>query len=211
MAALAPIAAFASAAAPYAALAGAGITAAGTIAAGNQTAAIGAMERDRLQAEGKAAKQAAEYQAAQLEVRAKDERAAAQREADQYQRQKKLALSKLTTRAAAGGFSATDPTTLALADEIEEYGTLQEQIARYGGESRAAGARAQAEASIYSGTTAYRSAISQGDVAYATGQAKRDASYLSAAGTILGGIGQFGNTMYSRYRDRQPSAGYRYG
>lgn len=189
-------------------LASSAVTAAGTIAAGRQAAQIGAMEQQRLQMEGNAAKKAAEYRAAQLDVRAKDERAAAQREADQYRRQKELALSKLTTRAAGSGFSATDPTTLALGDEIEEYGTLQEQMARYGGESRAAGARAQAEAALYTGRSAQVANYMQGDIAYQTGQAKKDASYYSAAGTILGGIGQFGQS----YAKHTPVAsGYRYG
>jgi len=198
-----------AAAAPFLALAGTAVSAVGTIAAGQQAAAIGAQEQQRLQAEGQAANQAAKYQAAQLEVQAKNERASGQREAEQFRRQKRLALSKLTTNAAASGFSATDPTALALADEIEEYGTMQEQMAMYGGEARATGSRAQAEGARFSGASAMRSGYMQGQTAYMTGEAKRDASYYNAGGTILGGIGNFG----SSYARRTPVAttGGRYG
>lgn len=198
MAVMAAIPAVLAAAAPYATLAAAGVTAMGTIAAGRDAAAIGAMEQQRLQTEGRMAKQAAEYQAAQLDVNAKNERAAGQREAEQYRRQKTLALSKLTARSAAGGFTATDPTSMALADEITEYGTLQEQMAAYGGASRAAGLNAQAAGSRFSGATALHSGYLQGNTAYATGQAKQNASYYSAAGTLVGGIGNFGSQVARR-------------
>lgn len=197
-----------AAAAPFIALAGTAVSAVGTIAAGQQAAKIGAMEQQRLVAEGKAAKQAAEYQAAQFDVQAKNERAMGQREAEQYRRQKKLALSKLTAGAAASGFSATDATALALSDEIEEYGTLQEQMAAYGGEARATGSRAQAEATRFSGANAYRAGVSGGNVAYMAGQMKRNASYYSAAGTIMGGISSFATSPQYLPRTAVPVSRY---
>jgi hypothetical protein len=191
-----------AAAAPFLMLAGTAVSAVGTIAAGRQAAAIGAMEQQRLMQAGDAAEKASKYQARQLEVQSKNEMAAGQREAEQHRRQKSLALSKLTANAAAGGFTATDPTALALSDDITEYGTLQEQMAMFGGASRAAGLRSQAEAARYSGATAQMSGYSQGNIAMATGQAKQNASYYNAAGTILGGVGSFG----SSYAKLQPSA-----
>lgn len=142
-----------STAALIATIGGSAVSAAGTIAAGN------------------AADQSAKYEAAQLDIRAKEEQAQAQQEAKQLREQKERAQSTLTARSAASGFSATDPTSLALLDELERYGTLQEQMAQYGGKSRRAGTEAQA--------TGVRM----------TGKAKKKGSRYSAAGTILSGIG----------------------
>lgn len=149
-----------------------GVTAAGTIAAGKQQEA------------------AAKFEAQQLEMRAKEEQAAAQREAEQYRRKKDMALSTLQARSASSGFTATDPTTLAIADEIARYGTMQEQMAMYGGKSRRAGNEAQAQAARMEGAAA------------------RQGSYYSAAGTILGGI----STVANRLNKPTPSGGsFRYG
>lgn len=128
-------------------------------------------------AAGKAADQAAKYEAAQLDIKAKEEQAAAQRDMLDQRREKELALSKLQSNAAASGFSATDPTSLALADEIEKYGTVKEQMAMYGGTSRRTGIEAQAHGRRMEG------------------QAARIGSKYSAAGTILGGI----STMAGKY------------
>lgn len=154
-------------------LAGSAVSAAGTIAA------------------GKAAQQSADYEAAQLDIKAKEEQAAAQRDAQQYKERKELALSSLQARSAASGFTATDPTTLALADEIERYGTMQEQIAQYGGKSRRRGLEDQA--------TGRR----------IEGKAARKGAQYSAIGTILGGIG----SATGRMPGGSPSGGgsYRYG
>lgn len=156
--------------APIAQVAGTGLTALGTIAAGRNAAA-----------QGKMAQQAADYEAAQLDIRAKEEKAAAQREAREFQRRKEHALSSLQARGASSGFSATDPTALAIADELARYGTLQEQTAQYGGSSRMAGTYAQADARRMAG-----------DMALMEGKAKKSSSYLTAAGTILGGISDLG-------------------
>lgn len=160
--------------AAIATVAGSAVSAVGTIAAGN------------------AAKEQADYEAAQLDIKAKEEQAAAQQEAQQLREKKERALSSLTARAAASGFSATDPTALALSDEIERYGTLQEQMAQYGGKSRRAGYEAQA-----TGTRI-------------TGQAAKKGSRLSAAGTILGGISSLGKYGGSVKGGGSPSS-YRYG
>jgi len=154
-------------------VAGSAVTAAGTIAGGD------------------AAEQSAKYEAAQLDIKAKEDQAQAQQDAKQLREQKERAQSALTARSAASGFSATDPTSLALLDELERYGTLQEQLAQYGGKSRRAGTEAQA--------TGVRM----------TGKAQKRGSRYSAAGTILSGIGSglskynpgtFGGSGGSSYR-----------
>ena len=127
---------------------------------------------------GRAQQRAANYEAAQLDVKGKEEQAAARHEADQLRRRRDLALSSLTARSAASGLSATDPTTLALGEDITRYGTVQEQMAMYGGTSRKQGREAQA------------------DVRRAEGEAARTGSYWRAAGSILGGV----STIADRYR-----------
>lgn len=137
-------------------------------------------------AAGQAAKQSADFEAAQLDIRAKEEQAAAQRESEQIRRRRDLALSSLTARSAASGFSATDPTTLSIGDEITRYGTTQEQMAMYGGASRRAGVESQAAGRRFEGEAALRGA-----------NLSASARRYDAAGTILGGVSnlalRFGN------------------
>jgi hypothetical protein len=142
-----------------ASLAGSVVSAAGTLAA------------------GKAEQRAKNYEAAQLDAEAKQKQAEAQIEGERYQRKKELTLSTLQNEAGASGFSATDPTSLALADEISRYGTYQQQLAQYGGENQRAGLEAQAQGRRL------------------TGEAERIGSRYKAVGTILGGI----SSMASKY------------
>lgn len=136
-----------------ASLIGTVVSAAGTMAAASQQ------------------KAAADWQAKEYERQAKAERAAAQHESEQLERRKDLAQSRLQTVAAASGFSATDPTALNVGGEIARYGTMQEQMAQYGGEDRAAGLNSQAT------------------LARLSGQAAATGARYRAIGTIIGGIG----------------------
>jgi hypothetical protein len=140
---------------------------------------------------GKAQEAAAKQEALALEAKGLEEQAAAQREGEEYERKKDLAQSTLTARAASSGFTATDPTALALADEIERYGTYQQQMAQYGGESRRTGLNEQAR---------FRRQ---------EGKAARKAANISAVGTIIGSIG----SMASKYNPPSSSGGssLRYG
>lgn len=165
--------------------AGAVVSAAGTIASGNA-------EADLAMRQGVARNQSAQFEAKQLDINAKDEKAMAQREAQQLGRQKRLALSSLQAKGAASGFSATDPSNLAIADEISKYGTLQEDMAMYGGESRANDLRLNAASRRYSGANELEYAAQYGD-------ARRTAAKYSAFGTILGGA----STMASRFGGMQ--------
>lgn len=174
MASLATIATIAS-------LAGTAVSAVGTIAAGNAQAA-------QLQQQAVADRQEAEFVARQQEIRGNEELAIAQKQQDQYRRQKKLALSSLQARAAGSGFSATDPTALALADEIERYGTYQENLALYEGLSKRDNLRFQAGATRFSGASSAAARMSEASAA-------RKGSLFGAAGTILGGI----SSMADRY------------
>lgn len=167
-------------------LVGTFVQAAGTIAAGKAQ-----MKAARQQQE------VAEYEAKQLDIRAKEERSAAQQEAMEIARQKRLALSALQNRAAASGFMATDPLTYDLMGEIEQYGTLQEQRAQYGGRSRAKGVEAQAEGRRMSGRAAL-----------AEGRAALIGSRYAAAGTILGGLSGFTRRFGSSFT---PYSAGRYG
>lgn len=182
--------------ATIASVVGTGVSAYGTLAAGKaqqqQAIAQGAAERD-----------ARELVARQLVAKGKEEMAASQQEAEQYKRNKDLAQSTLQNRAAAGGFSATDPTAMALADEIEKYGTLQEKMALWGGASRRAGLESQAAGERFTGNSALSAAIQ-------TGKNARRASYFDAASTILGGV----STLASKYDPKSSTAApdsYRYG
>lgn len=136
-------------------------------------------------AAGKAAEQQAEYEAAQYDIKAKEEQAAGQREAQEYERKRDLALSELQAKSAASGFTATDPTSLALADEISRYGTYQAQMAQYGGKSRRTGLEGKAAGRRLSG------------------KAARQGAKYSAAGTIVGGVGD----AFGKYANYAKSSG----
>ncbi len=180
--------------ATIASMAGTAVTAIGTIASGNAQA-------DYYQRQGAATKQAADFEAKQLDIKAKDEFAAGQKDMLQLRRQKNLALSQLQARGAASGFDATDPSNLALADEISKYGTLQESAALYGGAGKANDIRLSAAGKRFSGDTTNALYSEYGD-------SVRQGSYLSAAGTILGGV----STMASRFGGmKQPATAGRYG
>ena len=144
-------------------------------------------------AAGRAQEQAAEYEAKQLEIKGKEERAAAQREGQEYQRKTDLALSTLQARGATSGFSATDPTSLAIADEITKYGTYQQQMAQYGGESRQVGLEAQAETRRLEGRAA-----------------RKGASY-AALGTIIGGAGSAFKTGFGGGSSSSAPVSYNFG
>lgn len=159
------------------AIAGSGMSAYGTLAAGKE-------REQALLEQGRTQRESSEYQAAQLEVEANNELATSQQEMLQFRRQKKLALSSLQARSAASGFTATDPTSLAIAEDIEKHGTMQERIALYRGISKSQNLKDQAHATRYSGQSFERAKIKEG-------KAARKASYYGAGSTILGGISSF--------------------
>lgn len=176
-------------------LAAGGVAAVGSIAAGEAQA-------DYLQQQGHAQQQAAEFEAKQLDINAKNEQATAQRQMLQLRRQKKLALSSLQARAAGSGFTATDPTSLSIADEIEKYGTYQEQAAMYGGRQAATDLNLSAAGRRFSGSQALNNAYTQASLTQGN-------SMFSAAGSILGGISGFAD-RYGR-RTPPPTTAGRYG
>ena len=193
---------------------GTAINAYGTIAGGGAQEQAYQRAGQGYEQAGIAKQRAAEYEALQLEEKARLEReagrnelATAQVEAGTYKRRKELALSSLQARAASSGFTATDPTSLALADEIARYGTLEEDRAVAGGTVKRAAAFAQArsfDASAggrrFEGEAERVAAHNQAEAAYYAGRAARKKSYFDAASTILGGI----STIAGRFN---PSAG----
>jgi hypothetical protein len=139
--------------------------------AGTVVSAVGTI------AAGRAQKQQADYQAAHDEVKAKQEQAEGQRDALDKAREKRFALSRLQSRAAASGFMASDPTTLDLTGEIAKYGTYQQQLAAYGGATRSRDFQVSAES------------------ARMRGRAAMQGARFDALGTILGGV----SSMFSKF------------
>lgn len=148
-------------------LVGGGLSAAGTIAGGGAAAAA-----------GRSGQQASYFRAAQEDQQAQESRAASQRDALEKNRQTGLLLSKLQANAAGSGGGASDPGVLTLAGDIAGKGEYQELMNMFKGENRARGLE---DSAIGSRMT--------GDAALAEGIAKQRASYLSAAGTIIGSAG----------------------
>lgn len=124
-------------------------------------------------AAGAAQKSAADFQAEQLEQQAAEEKAASQREADRKKKETNFILSRQQAVASASNLGALDETVLDLAGDVAQEGAYQEGMIRYGGEERAKGRRAQAASSRLEG------------------KAAQTGSYFGAAGTLMGGIGDF--------------------
>lgn len=151
-------------------------------------------------ASGKAQAQAAQtqaqmamYQAKQEDRKAQTERAAAQRSAIEERREGRFALSTLQARAAASGGGAADPTVIALGESIagrSEYGALMET---YKGEDKARGWEDQAI--LHRMQAGAFNAQASGATA---------GSSLSAAGTIIGGLG----SAFSKFKSPTPNFGY---
>ena len=152
---------------------GTAMSAAGTVAGGNAAAAAGQSQQNALN-----------YKATQENQQAMTERASAQRAAFDKQRETGLLESKLQAGAAAGGGGASDPTIVSLGGQIAGRGEYESLLDMFKGENTARGYENQATADIASG-----------QAAAAEGSAKQSASYLSAAGTVIGSAG----SMYRAY------------
>lgn len=162
-------------------LIGAAVSAAATIAGGN--AAMAAAQGQQ---------QAAEFRAKQEEKAAQESRAASQRQSLERRREADVIGGRLRAAAAASGGSATDPTVLALGEDIAGRGEYEALIETYKGENRARGLEDQAAATRY-----------EGQLALMEGKARQSASRLSAFGTLIGGMG----SAFSAY-NRTPNYGY---
>jgi hypothetical protein len=158
--------------------AGGALQAAGTIMGGNAAADA-----------GKAQQQAQYFKAAQEEQAAQESRAAVALDKD---REGRLLQSTLQARAAAGGGGASDPTIVNLAGGIAGRSEFESLLEMYKGENRARGLEDSAVGSRLSG-----------DAAKAEGDAKKTASYFSAAGTLIGSAG----SAYKTYKGT-PSPSY---
>lgn len=122
---------------------------------------------------GIAQKNAADFQAEQLERQGKEERAASQREADRARKERDFVLSRQQAVASASNLGALDETVLDLAGDVAQQGAMNAAMIRYGGEERMKGRQAQAAA------------------ARMEGRAAMMGSMFGAAGTIMGGMGDF--------------------
>lgn len=151
------------------------LSAAGTIMGGNAAAAAGQSQKN-----------AAYFKAAQEEQAAGEARASSQRSAFDKQRQTNLLQSKLQADAAASGGGAADPTVVNLSEGIAGRGEYQSLMDLYTGENRGRGLEDQAMGSRLTG-----------DAQAAEGEAKKNASYLSAAGTLIGSAG----SAYKTYKN----------
>lgn len=149
------------------AVGGGALSAGGTIMGGQAAADAGASQQ-----------KAQYFKATQEEMAAQESRAASERSALDKGRDTTLLLSKLQANAAAGGGGADDPTILNLAGGIAGRGEYESLLDMYKGENRGRGLEDEAMGSRMTG-----------DAAKAEGEAKKSASYLSAAGTLIGSAG----------------------
>lgn len=127
---------------------------------------------------GQDANRAAKFQAKQQETQASQVEGAATRAAGEEERRARILQSNLIARAAASGAGAGDPTVLNLEGDIAAEGRYRALSQIYEGGSQADRIRAGASATRYEGKTA------------------QTASYITAASTVLGGVG---NGLSAKY------------
>lgn len=164
------------------AVGGGALSAGGTIMGGNAAAQAGQSQQ-----------QAQYFKATQEDMAAQESRASSQRTALDKGRDTTLLLSKLQANAASSGGGASDPGVLNIAGDIAGRGEYESLLDMYKGENRARGLEDEATGSRMTG-----------DAALAEGKAKQSASYLSAAGTLIGSAG-------SAYRSYNKIPDPRYG
>lgn len=126
---------------------------------------------------GEDAAQQGELQAIQLRANANASQASAQRQAVDVQRRTDLVSSRVTALAAASGGSATDPSVVTDIENIQGEGHYQ------------------AMSRLYNGEVQGQSLDNQADTTIREGNAKRTASYYSAASSVL----STGSNLYTKY------------
>jgi hypothetical protein len=112
--------------------------------------------------QGKAQQAALEFEAKQHEAKAKEERAAGQREMLEKRTETERLMSRQTALAAASGAGVETPTVLDIYEETASRGRYLENVAQYGGESRARGELDQAAAARAKGKAAAQGGILSG-------------------------------------------------
>jgi hypothetical protein len=131
---------------------------------------------------GAAKQQEANYEAAQLRQNSGADVAGAQRQMFDTQQKTRLAVSKATAQAGASGVNAGVGSPAANTAALVRRGTYQSMMDLWNGQNQATADLNKAASVQYSGTIA------------------KQASTLSALGTIAGGAGQMFNTLMMPYR-----------
>lgn len=166
--------------------AGVGLASSAMQASAQTTAAQGQADALRAQADAETSKSKVEQQWANR--RALEERAAAQRTAADYERQARLAQSRLGAVAGASGSSGSDATVMQLWSGIKREGDYNAQTAVAAGEQKSSGLTYQAALDRWTADTNARIRRASADTTLSAGR-------LGAAGTMLGGI----SSMAARY------------
>ncbi len=162
--------------------------AADTIAGGN-LASQGALE------EARSAYQSYYYKASQERLLAQEDRASAQADMRNTQQKVSLTQSALRARAAADG-GGTDPTVVALSDQIAKQGSIAALTDMFKGEDSARGRLDQARGYEMTGDAALRGGDYKSAALQFEAQSKARALRTQSYATLLGGasdmLGKFG-------------------
>lgn len=142
--------------------------------------------RAAVNAEARAFQMSQNRNAELLERRGREELALGQLDMFEARRAKEDIQSSFQANAAASGFTATDPTALKLASEIEERGRLQESLALYGGKSRKQGLDVAATGARYAGRAARQAARTESKIARVLGRVQQTAARNAGTANALG-------------------------
>lgn len=152
-------------------------------AASAATSAYGSIRQGQYASRvGKYNRQAAYAEAAQQEIQAGQEIAAASHNQQRIAARTRELLAEQTAAAAAGGGSTADATVQAVRAEAVKTSTLDQLLEGAAAEERAAAIRRGA-----------RVTRTQGDMARAEGQMKKQAGYIQAGTTLLSSASTWGD------------------
>lgn len=162
---------------------GTGIAAAGQLITGSERKQYGQDQQAAL-----------DFQARQLREQGGNAQAAAQRDAYFEERRARYAGSAALAAAAASGGGASDPTVINIIADIAAEGAYRQQVALYGGQSRAQQLELQAQAAQIEGSNRARA-----------GERDQFGSILGAGTTMLKGF-ERDSSMYQRFGMGGPKA-----
>lgn len=176
-------------------IASAGVGLAGAYKTADSTLLGGSIASQGALAAGQAEHDADYYKAAGLRINAQAARASGQSDAINVERKTADLQSTLRARAAASGGGVTDPTVLALSDQVEKQGTLSALTEMWKGEDQARNLTDSATGAEMSGDAALKGAGYKAQGITIDAQSRADAGVTAGYANLL----DKGSTMFDRF------------
>lgn len=173
------------------------IQAGGTILSAYSQRQAGSEAQKASNSAAAAEKQMAEFEALQQERYAEEAQKEAEIKAAEYRRQARIVASNALAAAAGSGAGAMDPTVVQIMSELAGEGEYRARLALYEGEKEAQNRRLAAQARRMGAESSAAARIGEG-------RARAKAGSLAATGTLLRGLGSWGE-RYGVTMEEEPT------